>query len=320
MEGAKKKFNIKDFLITNNTYVIFLVLFIVCCFMSDTFLTRINIMNIFCQQAGPILVALGMLFVVLTGGIDLSVGAVTALATCCAYRLMLFNGWSFALSWTVAIGVGLAMGLINGVLVAYCGMQGFVTTLATLSVGNGLALMVSQGAPIRCTDIPGVADLASRQAHYPIVLLCAAIVIVMFLIQKYTSYGRIVIACGSNPIAVRLAGINVKFYVMSCYVVSGLLSSIGGMFIASRTQTAAATLGKGGELDAIAACVIGGASLAGGKGEVIKTVIGAFIIALIGNIMNLMGIPAYPQEVVKGCIIIAAVLLQIVTDKKDSAV
>jgi ribose transport system permease protein len=103
-------------------------------------------------------------------------------------------------------------------------------------------------------------------------------------------------------------------------MVSGLLASIAGMFIASRTQTAASTLGKGGELDAIAACVIGGASLAGGKGSVIKTVIGALTIALISNIMNLKGVPAYPQEIVKGCIIIAAVLLQIATDRTESAV
>lgn len=322
-DSVKKPFSVKDFLIKNNTYVIFLVLFVACCLVSDTFLSQANIFNILCQQAGPILVALGMLFVVLTGGIDLSVGAVTALSTCCAYRLMSFNGWSFGAVWPIAIAVGLAMGAINGFLVAYCKMQGFVTTLATLSMGNGLALMASKGAPIRCSDVPGVKALAARINGKPIswiVIICAIIVVIMVLVQRYTAYGRIVIACGSNPTAVNLAGINVKWYVMSCYIVSGLLSSIGGMLIASRVQTAQAILGKGGELDAIAACVIGGASLAGGKGEVFKTVIGAFTIALIGNIMNLMGVPAYPQEVVKGIIIVAAVLLQIATDKKDSAV
>ena len=150
--------------------------------------------------------------------------------------------------------------------------------------------------------------------------LMVAIIVIMAFIQNYTSYGRIVIACGSNKTAVQLAGIDVKKYVCSCYLVSGFLSAIAGMFMASRTQTAASTLGSGGELNAIAACVIGGASLAGGKGNVIKAVIGAFTIALINNIMNLKGVPAYPQEIVKGLIIIAAVLLQINTNKAEATV
>ncbi|HAX52055.1 ABC transporter permease [Muricomes intestini] len=316
----KKKFNVKDFLIGNNTYVIFLVLFIVCALLSSTFLEPVNLVNICLQQSGPILVALGMLFVVLTGGIDLSVGAVTALSSCCAYVLMRDYGQGLGAAFVVAVLIGLAMGLLNGILVAYGKMQGFVTTLATLSIGNGAALIVSQGAPVRCSNIPSVGAMASKDYGYPIVIGCVIIIVIMALIQQYTSYGRIVIACGSNSTAVQLAGINVKRYVCSCYMVSGLLASIAGMFIASRTQTAASTLGKGGELDAIAACVIGGASLAGGKGSVIKTVIGALTIALISNIMNLKGVPAYPQEIVKGCIIIAAVLLQIATDRTESAV
>lgn len=317
---GKKKINIKDFLIDNNTYVIFLILFIACAIMSDTFLQPVNLTNICLQQAGPILVALGMLFVILTGGIDLSVGAVTALSSCCAYVLMRDHAMPFVAAFLVAILVGLAMGFLNGFLVAYGKMQGFVTTLATLSIGNGAALIVSEGAPVRCSDVKAVGAMASKDYGYPIVIGCVLIIVIMALIQKYTAYGRIVIACGSNSTAVQLAGINVKKYVCSCYVVSGLLSSIAGMFIASRTQTAASTLGKGGELDAIAACVIGGASLAGGKGNVVKGVIGALIMALISNIMNLKGVPAYPQEIVKGCIIIAAVLLQISTDRTDSAV
>ncbi len=316
----KKKINVKDFLIDNNTYVIFLILFIACALMSDTFLRPTNLINICLQQAGPILVALGMLFVILTGGIDLSVGAVTALSSSCAYVLMRDYGASLVVAFAVALLVGVLLGLLNGVLVAYGKMQGFVTTLATLSIGNGAALIVSQGAPVRCSDVAGVSAMASKDYGYPIVIGCIVIVIIMALVQKYTAYGRLVIACGSNSTAVQLAGINVKKYICSCYVVSGLLASIAGMFIASRTQTASSTLGKGGELDAIAACVIGGASLAGGKGNVVKAVIGALIMALISNIMNLKGVPAYPQEIVKGCIIIAAVLLQISTDRTESAV
>ena len=315
----KKSFSVKDFLIKNNTYVIFVVLFVVCAFLSSKFLTSANLMNLLLQQAGPILVALGMLFVVLTGGIDLSVGAITALSTCCAYVLMRDHGWALLPAFLIAIVVGLLIGLLNGVLVAYGGMQGFVKTLATLSIGNGFALIVSQGAPVRVTDNAAVVAMASRSYGYPIVLACIGVIILVTWIQRFTVYGRIVIACGSNARAVELAGINVKKYIMSVYVFSGIMSSVGGMFIASRTQTAASTLGKGGELDAIASCVIGGASLAGGKGDVIKAVVGAFIMAIISNIMNLKGVPAYPQEIVKGIIIIAAVLLQIATSKSESS-
>lgn len=314
-----KKSSIKDILIQNNTYVIFIVLFIACALLSRNFLTIPNLTNILLQQAGPILVALGMLFVILTGGIDLSVGAVTALSSCCAYVLIRDRGSSLLIAFIVALLVGIAMGLLNGILVAYGKMQGFVTTLATLSIGNGFALIVSAGAPVRVEN-EAVKAMASKEYMFPIVIACAIIVVIIALVQKYTSYGRLVIACGSNATAVQLAGINVKRYVMSVYVFSGLMSAIGGMFIASRTMTAASTLGKGGELSAIAACVIGGASLAGGRGDVVKAVIGAFIMALIGNIMNLMGVPAYPQEIIKGIIIIAAVLLQIATSKADQAV
>lgn len=316
----KKERKLIDFLIDNNTYVIFIALFVICALLSEIFLDPSNLINILLQQSGPILVALGMLFVVLTGGIDLSVGAVTALSSCVAYVLMRDYQVSFALAFLAAIIVGILVGLVNGILVAYGKMQGFVTTLATLSIGNGAALIVSSGAPVRCSNIPAVGAMSSKEFGYPIVIGCIIIVIIMAFVQNYTAYGRLVIACGSNSTAVQLAGINVTKYVCSCYVVSGLLSAIAGMFMASRTQTAASTLGSGGELNAIAACVIGGASLAGGKGSVIKTVIGAFIIALISNIMNLKGVPAYPQEIVKGCIIIAAVLLQIITDRTENTI
>ena len=141
------------------------------------------------------------------------------------------------------------------------------------------------------------------------------IIIVFVIIEKYTAYGRLVIASGSNIEAVKLSGIRTQRYILSVYVISAALSTLAGVFIAARSNVGNSTIGEGQELDAIAACVIGGASLAGGKGSVTKTVIGALTLALIGNIMNLLAVPAYPQRIIKGCIIIAAVLLQVLTDK-----
>lgn len=140
-------------------------------------------------------------------------------------------------------------------------------------------------------------------------------IILFIIIQRFTSYGRIVIAIGSNIQAVELAGIRVKRYLASTYVISGILSALCGCFVAARTSTGTGTMGEGQELNAIAACVIGGASLAGGRGDVIKAVIGALILANIVNIMNLLAVPAYPQDIIKGLIIIAAVLLQISTER-----
>ena len=137
----------------------------------------------------------------------------------------------------------------------------------------------------------------------------------IFIIEKYTVYGRIVIAVGSNSEAVKLSGIRVKRYLLSVYVISGFLSMLAGIFIAARSNVGNSTIGEGQELDAIAACVIGGASLAGGKGSVTKTAIGALTLALIGNIMNLLSVPAYPQEIIMGFIIIVAVFLQVFTDR-----
>ena len=151
-------------------------------------------------------------------------------------------------------------------------------------------------------------------------IIIISLIILFFLIQKFTAYGRIVIALGSNIKAVELAGIRVKKYLVSVYAISGILAALGGIFIAARASTGSGTIGQGQELDAIAACVIGGASLAGGKGEIFKAVVGALVLALISNIMNLMAVPAYPQDIIKGIIIVVAVLLQLVTDKADTAV
>ena len=162
--------------------------------------------------------------------------------------------------------------------------------------------------------------MVNKEYAYPILWIILALIILFCLIQKFTAYGRIVIALGSNSKAVELAGIRVKTYLVSVYAISAMLASLGGIFIAARASTGSGTIGQGQELDAIAACVIGGASLAGGKGEVFKGVIGALVLALISNIMNLMAVPAYPQDIIKGIIIVVAVLLQTVSDKADTTV
>ena len=301
-------------LLDNNTYIIFLALFIICCLLSDKFFSYLNLRNILLQQVSPILVALGMLMVILTGGIDLSVGSVMALGSSLTAVLSTQMGIDWRVAILITLAAGIVMGAFTGFLVAYCNFQGFVASLAVMTIARGLAYTITNATPVNL-ESNTLNTLTSRDLGYPVIIITALIFIVFIIIEKYTVYGRIVIAVGSNSEAVKLSGIRVKRYLLSVYVISGFLSMLAGIFIAARSNVGNSTIGEGQELDAIAACVIGGASLAGGKGSVTKTAIGALTLALIGNIMNLLSVPAYPQEIIMGFIIIVAVFLQVFTDR-----
>ena len=301
-------------LLDNNTYIIFLALFIICCLLSDKFFSYLNLRNILLQQVSPILVALGMLMVILTGGVDLSVGSVMALGSSLTAVLSTQIGIDWRVAILITLAAGIVMGAFTGFLVAYCNFQGFVASLAVMTIARGLAYTITNATPVNL-ESNTLNTLTSRDLGYPVIIITALVFIVFIIIEKYTVYGRIVIAVGSNSEAVKLSGIRVKRYLLSVYVISGFLSMLAGIFIAARSNVGNSTIGEGQELDAIAACVIGGASLAGGKGSVTKTAIGALTLALIGNIMNLLSVPAYPQEIIMGFIIIVAVFLQVFTDR-----
>ena len=310
----KKTSRIKQLLLDNNTYIIFLALFIICCLLSDKFFSYINLRNILLQQVSPILVALGMLMVILTGGIDLSVGSVMALGSSLTAVLATQMGIDWRVAILITLIAGIVMGAFTGFLVAYCNFQGFVASLAVMTIARGLAYTITNATPVNL-ERNTLNTLTSRDLGYPVIIITLLIFIAFVIVEKYTVYGRIVIAVGSNSEAVKLSGIRVKRYLLSVYVISGFLSMLAGIFIAARSNVGNSTIGEGQELDAIAACVIGGASLAGGKGSVTKTAIGALTLALIGNSMNLLSVPAYPQEIIMGFIIIVAVFLQVFTDR-----
>lgn len=285
--------------------------------MSDKFFSYLNLRNILLQQAGPILVAIGMLMVILTGGIDLSVGSVMAVGSSLVAVMMRDAGIPWGLSILIAVLCGLILGIFTGILVAYLNFQGFVASLAVMTIARGIAYTITNATPVSLKN-GTLNSLTSKNFGYPIIWITIAVIIVFIIVEKYTAYGRIVVAVGSNTEAVKLSGIRVKRYILSVYVISSVLATLAGVFVAARSNVGNSTIGEGQELDAIAACVIGGASLAGGKGSITKTVIGALTLALIGNIMNLLSVPAYPQRIIKGFIIIIAVLLQVVTDKSEN--
>jgi ribose transport system permease protein len=322
MSNAIGKQKVINFLLKYSVFIIFFILVIFSSFLSKVFLTSGNIFNVLRQQVPYFMISIGVLLTILTGGIDLSVGAGVALSNCCValfltkWNLDSAGGLSGAIMLTILIG--LAIGCITGIMISYLRISAFVATLATMTIMRGIASILTGGSPVRLSTNLIASKLLVNfgQKSDPLlgvplpVWLAFAVIVLFFFIMKNTAYGRLVIATGSNENAVNLAGINVNFYKFSVYAVSGVMCSLAGIVLCARAAIATPNIGSGFELDAIAACVIGGASLSGGRGKVSNTIIGVLILALIGNIMNLLSIPAYPQQIIKGIIIIVAVVFQ----------
>lgn len=279
--------------------------------VSADFFTAPNLSNISRQIAGFGIMSMGMLLVVLTGGIDLSIGSVAAFSS--VVTAMLIPGHGLGMGLMAGLGTGLACGLINGLLIANYRLSPFVVTLAMMTVARGLALMASHGAPI-LVDESGALLLDFGRATLLHIPLPTALMLLVFcagaLFLGWTRPGRIVRAVGSNEEAVRLSGVPVGRHVLLTYLVSGALASVAGIISTARAGVGAPTVGVGDELTVIAAVVIGGASLAGGRGNVLNTLVGVVILGVIANIMNLASVPGYHQQVVMGVIILAAILVQ----------
>lgn len=287
------------------------LLMLIAASMSDVFFSTRNLFNVLRQVSGTGLMAVGMLFVILTRGIDLSVGSVAALGSVAAALMIQSLAPGVTVALTVLIGMG--SGLVSGFLVARVKLPSFVTTLAAMTIARGAALIASQGQPIRmghagdAVTAFGAGSLLG--VPWPVWLMAAVFLAAGFTLG-FTRFGRMVKAIGSNAEAVRLSGIAVARYEIAVYMISGGLAALAGVISTSRTGIGSATIGVGAELDAIAAVVIGGASLLGGRGAAGNTFVGVFILGVISNIMNLANVPGYHQQVFMGVIIIGAMLLQ----------
>lgn len=308
------RFDVANILQHFATLTIFLVLVVVASFWSDSFLTRINILNVLRQVAsGAGIMAVGMLFVILTRGIDLSVGSIAALGSVLTAYFIHFSGYGTVSTIALVILCGAACGLVTGFFVAYLRLPSFVMSLAMLAIARGLSLIISEGRPIPLgTEGSAFSDFGSGfVAGLPMpVWLMFAVFLIGGVVLNYTRFGRIIKAIGSNEEAVRLSGIAVPRYILSVYIISGALAAIAGIISSSRTGVGSAQVGMGAELNVIAAVVIGGASLMGGRGGVINTLLGALVMGIIANIMNLASVPGYHQQVYMGVIIVVAMLLQ----------
>lgn len=309
--SGRRRFNFGKAFRQYGTFFIFVLLVLVAQAQSDAFLTERNMMNVLRQMSGIGVMAIGMLFVILTRGIDLSVGSIAALGS--VATALLVRDYPMPVALTLVVGLGAACGLVSGIFIAFFRLPAFVITLAMMTAARGFALILSNGQPITL-GAPGKA-LQSFGTSFTFgvpnpALLMIGLFALAFIVLNFSRFGRLVKAIGSNEEAVRLSGISVPLYVLAVYVISGALAAVAGVLVTSRSGVGSASVGSGNELDVIAAVVIGGASLMGGRGGVINTFIGVLILGVIGNIMNLAGVPGYHQQVYLGVIIVVAVLIQ----------
>lgn len=333
-EGAEigvRKMTVRSFLIQYNALVILVALIVVASIISPLFLTSGNIYNVLRQQATYLIIAVGMLMVMLTGGIDLSVSTSAAIGSIMvAYPLekwgMDASGGGLALAILIGLASCFVFGAINGFFVAYMKMPAFIVTLATMFAGQGVAYMLTNAGTFLLdqqsagvTALMGFAENSDPLLGVPYPVYLALFIVVLFgLIMSFTSFGRLVIATGSNETAVRLAGINTKKYIFWVYTLCGLLCGVAGLIITAKTGSATPlTTQVDYNMGTIAGVVIGGCSLTGGEGSVPFTVVGVFVIAVIGNIMNLISLAVYPQMIIKAVIIILAVLLKSMSTDKN---
>ena len=299
---------LRRFLLENGALTALAVLVVVMSLLSDDFLTAQNLLNVGVQAAVIAILAFGVTFVIIAGGIDLSVGSVAALSATVLGFLATVQGVPVWLALPLAAATGVACGLVNGVLVAYGRLPSFIATLAMLSIGRGLSLVLSEGSPISLPDSVSVLG-RSLGGRLPVpVLIMLVMVLVTAVILRRTFAGRAMYAIGGNEEAARLSGIRVKRHQLGIYALSGLFAAVAGIILASRLASAQPQAAQGYELDAIAAVVIGGASLAGGVGSAFGTLVGALILAVLRNGLNLLSVSAFWQQVVIGVVIAVAVL------------
>ncbi|MDY3825959.1 MAG: ribose ABC transporter permease [Lachnospiraceae bacterium] len=283
----------------------------------STFLTPKNMFNILRQNASNLFLATGMTMVIILGGIDLSVGSVIALSGVVAAGCVVNFGLPEAVGFIAAIAVGAAVGLFNGFIICKTDIPPFIVTLASMNITKGIALVLTGGAPIRCmTDafkFPGAGYVGPVPT--PVILMIAIFVIAALMINK-TQLGRHIYAVGGNVQAAKFSGISVQKVKFIVYAYTGVMAGIAGVVIASRLYSGQPTAGDGAEMDAIASVVVGGTSMSGGSGRIGGTLIGVLIIGVLNNGLNLMGVDSNFQYIVKGLVILLAVYVDFLRNKK----
>lgn len=279
--------------------------------MTDNFMTQGNIISVLRQISINMYIALGMTLVIILGGIDLSVGSIVAMTGTLTVGFMVTQGLPIWFSITLGLLIGTVAGLINGIIIAKFRVPAFIVTMAMMNIASGVAYVYSGGRSTRITDkffvqigtgyIFGVIPL-------PVIYMVFLIALFVFLLNK-TKFGTYIYAIGGNRESARVSGVPIMKVEIAVFTITGFLSAFAGLVLASRMYSGQPSVGSGYELDAIAACVLGGVSMSGGRGRISGTVIGAMVIGIISNGLNLMGVSSFWQLIVKGVIILFAILI-----------
>ncbi|MEK5477510.1 ribose ABC transporter permease RbsC [Paenibacillus sp. FSL R5-0407] len=293
------------------------ILIIIVAILNPSFLEPLNILNLLRQVSINALIAFGMTFVILTGGIDLSVGSILALSSAFVANMMV-SGFDPIFAIIVGCLLGGVMGMVNGLLITQGKMAPFIATLATMTIFRGLTLVYTNGNPITGLGDSMTFQLFGRGYQFGIPVPAITMIItfaILWVVLHKTSFGRKTYAIGGNEKAAIVSGIKVSRVKIMIYTLAGLMSALAGAILTSRLNSAQPTAGTSYELDAIAAVVLGGTSLSGGRGRIVGTLIGALIIGTLNNGLNMLGVSSFYQMVVKGIVILIAVLI----DRKKSA-
>jgi ribose transport system permease protein len=299
--------------------MLIVVVLVICYFSyrSLRFTSVDNLTTILIAAAPFALIALGQTLVILTGGIDLSVGSVIAMSAMCAAAVAKANPGQVWLTVLTALAVGLVAGAVNGFFVSVVSVPPFIATLGMLTAGSGVAYAIGGGAPINGLpeEFGSIANTKVLGLQIPVIVMIIGI-IALAVVMRRTAYGMRVYAVGGNRAAAEIAGVNARRVLFSVYAISGLLAGLSGVMLASRVISGPPNLGQGYELDAIAAVVIGGASLMGGRGSVWGTALGLILIQTLNNGLDILLVPSYWQDVIKGVLIVFAVAVDVWTTRR----
>lgn len=305
----EKKINLQRYLYIinkNGILFVFLLLCILLSIITPGFLSWVNILNVLRQSSIIGIMAIGTTFVIIGGGFDISVGSTLVLTAAMCVGLQYYMHWGLAI--VLVLIMGALIGLFNGFLAAKIHIPAIIATLGTMTIIRGLAYLYTGGYPlyVEAPDFAFIGTGYLGPIPFPVILLIIMVAFWQFILER-TRLGRYTCALGGNKEAARLSGVQVDYYHILTFVVGGLMAAMSGVVYASRLLSVTPLAGQGYELDAIASTVIGGTSVSGGEGSVVRTLVGVLLLTIIANVFNLMGIHIYVQYVVKGAIILSAV-------------
>lgn len=316
--STEKKDNIFKQFVSNEIFGVFaafVLLVIIMAIFAPNFTSMNNILNVLLQIAQVGIISVGMTYVILTAGIDLTVGSIVAFDGL-AMAMMMKSGVPVFAAIIAGLVIGALIGLLNGLLISRIGIQPFVATLGTMAMFRGLAYTITGGQPVY--SLPASFDAFAKNLFgipIPAIMMVVIFAIGAYIL-KYTRFGRHIYSIGGNQTASKLSGINVKNNIVLIYIISGICCAIASIILTARLDSAVPTAADGIEMDVIAAVAIGGTDMQGGKGTMAGTVIGALIMGVIANGLNLLNVAQGPQRFVKGAIIIAAVVIQMIRSKR----